>query len=393
MDKATEEWLNSYEGSTRITYKCLWQYFLEFTSLTGDQILESRRNDKEWSWEKRVMEFKNWMLKRKSENTAKTAAATVRAFFSFHRVPLQFRRRESTRLTSAKRKTEDYRFSLEDLKRMCDVASLEEKYIVLAGKSFGLRAGDFTRLSIGDLKPYLDREVPISIGEYATEKEDVSAFPFIDRDALPIVKLMIAKLERENGNAGTRMLHFKRNITITRTLKRVAERAGIDTGTKNVRFHCLRKFLIDRLSSVMSESKWKQIVGKKIHEAAYVSADSLGQDYQRAMAQTCFTTEGTSVETQKRMAYEMLKAAGLNPDALLRREKAKRPMTSEDEAKFLTEKMGKVIGKRKTEPETETNGGQVDCQRIVSEQELEEYLNDCWHVAAVLPSGKVVVER
>jgi hypothetical protein len=42
---------------------------------------------------------------------------------------------------------------------------------------------------------------------------------------------------------------------------------------KRVRFHCLRKFLIDRLSAYASESQWKQIVGKAIGEGAHVSQE------------------------------------------------------------------------------------------------------------------------
>lgn len=50
--------------------------------------------------------------------------------------------------------------------------------------------------------------------------------------------------------------------------------------------------------------------------------------------------------------------------------------------------------KAKKQAETETNGnGPADCQKIVAESELETYLNDGWHVAAVLPSGKIVIER
>ena len=54
----------------------------------------------------------------------------------------------------------------------------------------------------------------------------------------------------------------------------------------------------------------------------------------------------------------------------------------------MREKAKKPPVKRKTE----TNGAGVDCQKIVGEQELEAYLNDGWHVAAVLPSGKIVIE-
>jgi len=46
------------------------------------------------------------------------------------------------------------------------VGDLREKYILLLGKSFGLRVGDFTALTYGTFRSInLDQEPPISIGE------------------------------------------------------------------------------------------------------------------------------------------------------------------------------------------------------------------------------------
>jgi integrase len=387
-DKATREWLSSQKKSTKATYKTCWKYFLQFTGMTGDQILESKRNDQNYTWEKRVLEFKRWIIeeKGKSEKTGTTSAAAVRAFFSFHRKALEFRPIESRHLEEAKPKYEDYRFSRDDLKKMASVGDLIEQYVVVVGKSFGMRAGDFLKLTRGDLEAYIDRPTPIFIGEYDTQKEGVKAFPFIDRDAKPIVKLMLEKMDREGRkNPDDRMLDYSSTIELTRVLRRVAEQAGIKHGNKRIRFHCLRKFLSDHLSSFMSESKWKQVVGKAISEGAYISPDTLRKDYTRAMIETCFTAERPSVEAQKQLAYNVLKTLGLNPEKLLR-EKAKdwkRPMTTEEEAKFLTEKMAEIIGKRKTEP----------VQKVVSEDELPNHLSHGWRVAAVLNNGKVVVER
>jgi len=151
-DKATHEWLNSQKKSSRHTYQSQWKNFVEFTGMTGDQILADRKADKDYAWEKKAIEFRQWLIEEKklSEHTAKTAGGAVRSFFAFHRVKLEFRRTEAKRLTEAKRKYEDYRFSREDLKKMADVADLTEKYVVVVGKSFGLRAGDFLKLTRGE---------------------------------------------------------------------------------------------------------------------------------------------------------------------------------------------------------------------------------------------------
>jgi len=395
-DKATHEWLNSVKKS-RSTYLTLWQYFLDFTGLTGDQILESRKTDKDYTWEKKVLEFKQWVIdvKGKSEKSAVTASAVVRGFFSYHRSPLKFRRSESAKLTKAKRKTEDYRFSREDLKKMADVADLTEKYVIVAGKSFGLRAGDFLALTRGDLEPYINRDVPICIGPYATQKESVKAFPFVDSDAQPVIKLMLEKMSREGRtDPNERVLTYKDNIQLSRVMKRVAERAGVKHGNKKVRFHCLRKFLTDRLSSYMSESKWKQIVGKTISEAAYISPDSLREDYKRAMVETTFAKAVAEEDIELLAEKKALMAIA---ELMRIPDQRRKQIFRSIRAAKTPEELARVKDALKEEQQnqTATNGGcqNGNCQRIVSEEELPSLLAQGWRVSAVLPSGRVVVSK
>lgn len=428
-DKATREWLDSQKKRTRSTYKTAWKYFLEYAGMTGDQILADRKNDKDFKWEKKTLEFKRWMIKQKqqSENSARTATTTVRAFFGFYRTPLVFRKTEKAKLREARRKQEDYRFSREDLKKMVDVADLTGKYIVAAGKSFGLRAGDFLALKHGDLEPYIDREPPISIGEYMTRKETVPSYPFIDSDAKPIIKMMIEQMNREGRTQpNKRMLKYADSIQLSRVLQRLADKAGVKYGNKNVRFHCLRKFLIDHLSSHMSTEKWKQIVGKKITEGAYVSPDSLREDYQRAMKETTLEKPSIANAGDLRIQMELDRLRGVGcPEPLVKYleskwlgkepEKAIRQISLEARAiQRIIDREGyspkdvvmiskeaineeiEQIKRERSRPKTATDGGCTNgqhCQRIVVEEELPVMLAEGWRVAAVLPSGKIVISN
>jgi len=399
-DEATNEWLGSMKKTSRNTYRSQWKRFLDYTGKTGDQILAERKIDKSYEWEKKVIEFRRWLIEKKglSQNTATTAGGAVRGFFAFHRVGLKFRRQESKGLSESRRKTEDYKFSRDDLKKMADVADLEEKYVVVAGKSFGLRAGDFLALTRGDLEPYIDREVPISIGEYGTRKESVKANPFIDSDAKHVIKMMLKNMDRQGRtDPSERMLTHKHTIQLSRVLKRIADRAGIESGNKIVRFHNLRKFLIDRLSSVMSESKWKQIVGKAISEGAYVSSDSLREDYRRAMEETCFTKTVSEQEMEllakKQAAIMLLKLQGTTEEEMKKIFRSRKVKALADEVKVLEEKLEEVKNSQEQQRNVANNNcsNGHNCQRIVSEEKLAPLLSSGWHVAAVLPSGKIVV--
>lgn len=400
-DPIANEWLDAQKPSTKTNYKGIWHKFSEeFVKMSGQEILASRREDKDAFWEKKVLAFKTYLQDQGlASYTTTTAVMAIRGFFSFYRLSLIYRKTESKRLKERTRKTEDYRFSLDDLKKLYDIADLQEKYAITLGKSFGLRAGDFLRVTRGDLEPHIESEVPISIGEYKTEKESVSAFPFIDSDAKPIVKLILEKMAREGHTGNTeRILSYQDAIQLTRVLKRCVQKAGINTGGKQVRFHCLRKFLIDRLSSFMSDSKWKQIVGKTISEGAYVSPDSLRADYSRAMTETCFTTQAGSQDMEKiakKQALLMLaKSMGMteeNVAGLFKRfSRIKAKPTIDDEIAELE----KAIQEKHKGTETQGNCQDgLHCQKAVSETELAILLGQGWHASIVLPSGKIVVER
>lgn len=378
-DDKVNEWLNSQKKTTRATYRAYWRRFTEFAGLTGSETLASRAGDKNFAWERKVIEFKNWMIEKGfAPYTATAATMAIRSFFEYHRCHLEFRPQESTKIAKRARITEDYRFSLDDLAKMDAVSDLTEKYVVRAGKSFGLRAGDFLRLSRGDLEPYIEKgEPPISIGGYRTQKESITAYPFIDSDALPIIKLQLEQMTRIGVTKATDpMLPYGYEVQLSRILRRVAERAGINPGNAQIRFHCLRKFLIDRLSSHMSDSKWKLIVGKSVSESAYVSPDSLREDYARAMPEMTFAK---AVELEKRVKdLEKFKAT-LTPEQL-------------EESKRLGILKRKTVS-RPEESEDCADGKHCETQRVVTEAELPKFLAEGWQVVTALASGSVVIQH
>jgi hypothetical protein len=359
-------------------------HFLEFAKLSGDQILADRKTDKDFKWEKQVLAVKTWLVETKgqADNTAKAVTTAARSFFAFHRLGLEFRKPEKARLKEAHAKSEDYRFSVGDLQKMFNVANLVEKYVLTVGKSFGLRAGDFMKLTKGDLEAYIDREPPISIGAYSTQKEGVKAYPFIDVDAQPIIKLMLDKMTREGRTKPSeRMLTYTHKMQLSRVLKRLVQKAGLNVGNKNVKFHCLRKFLIDHLSSYMSESKWKQLVGKSISEAAYVSPEGLRQDYARATPETCFTAPNLDDMRKRQEVSEAITSKLL----------AKEPLSDEDIGNI--KRYNIKLAQRKTLA-TRHNGGSIDCAfEQIAETQLLSYLQAGWQVVHRLSDGQIIVKR
>jgi len=85
-------------------------------------------------------------------------------------------------------------------------------------------------------------------------------------------------------------------------LQSLARKAGLEPHGRRIRFHCLRKYLIDHLSATANESQWKQIVGKQIAESAYVSQDQLRGIYSRAMPSLLIN--GNGAKTRKLIELE-----------------------------------------------------------------------------------------
>ncbi len=205
------------------------------------------------------------------------------------------------------------------------------------------------------MEPNLEKEPPISIGPYRTQKESVSAFPFIDSDAKPVVKLMLEKMTREGRtNPKDKILLYADEIQLTRVLKRCVDKAGINSGGRQVRFHCLRKFLADHLSSIMSESKWKLILGKTVSESAYISPDDLAKDYARAMTETTFGSMDDRARQAAKAEFDKLFS----------------PEQKEFIQKHGTMRFSKV---KKEKPKPDCTDGK-HCQEVANEAELSALL-------------------
>ncbi|MCJ7560080.1 hypothetical protein MUO79_05620 [Candidatus Bathyarchaeota archaeon] len=356
-DKATLEWLNSQTNAkTRENYAYAFPFFLKFMHKTGDELLEMRKADATYEVEKQALACKNWVTKQPyktnpnktySDAHAKAVVTSARSFFAYYRMDLKFRRQEAVKLANAMPVQEKYKFMLDDFRRMFAVADLAEKYVLCVGKSFMLRAEDFVVRTRGDLEPYVNQEAPVCITQsgITTMKEHVPAFPFMDVDALPIIKLKLEQMTREGHVKPTDRMFTLHKRELTRTLKRLCEKAGINTGNKTVKFHCLRAFGSDKLASYMSESKWKQVVGKKIHESAYVSADELRKDFIRAMPDLTINKREQTGDIAQMAKLEALKAIaqtmGINTTDVFKMRKAVSMPEQISALENLVEKQGK----------------------------------------------------
>ena len=311
-DPVIDEFLSQQKKGTALTYKTNLKMYMEYKKITGQQLLDEKRSDKDYYVEKDVLAFRRWMTEKNNCSTyyAVATVGAVRGFYSYYRIPLVFRKHEGKKLTERIRVTQDYLFDREDLTKMSLAGGLKERYVLLLGKSLGLRAGDFVKLTFGQFRCLkLDNDPPLAFGEIGTGKEKIKAYPFLDADAIPVVK---AWLESHKDAKDTERMIDDTEDNLTVNLQTLCEKAGMEIQDgaihkKRVRFHCLRKFLIDRLSAYASESQWKQIVGKAISEGAYVSQEQLRGVFARAMKDIVINGNGIKVKKLVELDFWILK--------------------------------------------------------------------------------------
>jgi integrase len=302
-------WIKSYSNKgTRAVLKLGYNAFIKFLEQKTSQkwndekLIRERTEDldkRSYVFEQNLIEFYNWLRdqdityekfrtkqrQKISDSTRKAYLKGIRSFFAFHRLDFKLTNQQKLKLSKKPRPAiRYYDFSLDDITKMSKFANPKERYILLCGKDLGLRANDFVNLKQGLFSAHLkEKEEPYSLGETYTEKEGVTANPFLTNEGKMAVETWLKVLESKGlRNDSEPMLSIKK-AELSENLKRLAKKSGIETGNEKVRFHSLRKFLIDRLSSTTSESKWKQIVGKQVSERAYVSELQLREIYARVL--------------------------------------------------------------------------------------------------------------
>ena len=326
-DSVITPWLLSYGESTWRGYRVSIMAYLQFLNevwpehapwngqkIHDDRKASQREEDdvKRFKYEDVIIQYVNWLHKRKaqyrrpdvnpnltlSDNSIGTYCIAVRSFFAFMRMPLVLNRPQRHAIAkTGEIRNMPYRLGLADIVAMKKQANTKERYILLVGKSLGLRIGDFVSLRQGLFEGNLkDHEAPYSLGVIITEKRKQPAYPFLYYEAYQAYidwRQELQALNRWDGKdkfmlGGTRPGSHMTVQEVNGLLKKLALKGGLRLGNLRLSFHCFRKFLCDHLSTAVGDvNKWKQIVGKHITESAYISSDNLREAYAKVMQYTC----------------------------------------------------------------------------------------------------------
>jgi site-specific recombinase XerD len=284
ITEITKKWVKTFYPNASV--QTAWKYkdrmnrFFKFLDVTDAEFIEAyKRTEDRHEWAKRmglkVIAFYNDRVsKGYATNTVRAEVSTVRAFCRDNCTTLLIPRRKIAKAKAAKG---EHEFTREELSKMFYVADVRGKAILSTAISLGFSVKDFSQLK----RDFVESLVNNALREkrdfmpfdYERGKTGVQSRSHLTPEAINSLKAWFEYVDQyraekglpksewvwANGNSG----HLDPQ-TLNDIVKDLVTKANITT-TGNVRFHLLRKFLMNAIQDAGFDSwETKRVLGKEI---------------------------------------------------------------------------------------------------------------------------------
>lgn len=207
-----------------------------------------------------------------SQLTAKYASAVVQSFFAFHNVPLNMKKfkKKDARTQRPKVERKKHLFTLPELQKIFQVASLRDKCVIalgLAGQDESTVASLKTEQFNGKLGGTLE------LVELTRPKTNTDILMVLTPETQNLLKAYIQTIKPGWLFPGYNAKHFE-NGQPNKILKALCDKVAITDNGRRVSFHCLRLWFSARLRNKISDDVVDQLTGHQVRfGGAYVSDD------------------------------------------------------------------------------------------------------------------------
>lgn len=243
--------------------------FLSWMGKSGTEILEDHKkrafsedqHEKDF-YKRKISEFYS-KLKADglSQNSARTQSTGIVAFFSYYGFTMNLKRDFwQVQITAG-----DFVPTVEEYRRMFNVADVRGRVILSMGLDLAWRVGDFVSIKKAEI-PDLSREAPIPF-ERVTKKEGVLSKTFISSETVELLKAYLPTLKEaneylfQNGNGSN-----IQDQTVNDVLQSLARKASLKIPQgKRLRFHNFRKRFLSTCADLRIDPNIAKIlVGKAV---------------------------------------------------------------------------------------------------------------------------------
>jgi integrase len=404
--KAGEKWLlklrakHGEKPGTQKYYVRALKEFSEYVGMTPDEIIDAYKeglkenvNQAIEEWNEKLELFVPWIIDKFGIKRS-VAASWFSAIKSF------FNNNVAIKLTATKPEFHSKSYNpvtIDELRNnILPFADIYQTFEILFLKDSGISQDDALRFNVGDIE-----DLGNGFGYIKTfrEKEGVDYETFIGPNTTEAMRKCLdfrKRLGFEITNESPLFVKkHKPNERLTASLiqgslRRLSKKAGVIVSTHRLRKTFETFLAVGKVHPIILKYWMGHKVkrGKTDIEAKYIIPPKPDQLKVYMEAYQHIDIEAPQLSEDERRIRALI-------------DNARMLGVPEEQIEALLKERGKTWRKpselamrmRAYTGRTETNGGSTDCQRIVSEEELEGYLAKGWRVQAVLPSGKVVISN
>jgi len=384
--ESSRRWLNAIlaeRTGSRYTLKnytsALWK-FSEYTGMNPDELIQFAKRDRR-KLEDALREFiihiqQKYGLKRSS---LASYVASIRSFFKFNEINLRVKQPKSDAIPLSPH-------TLEEIRQILSVADVRERAIVLLLKDGGFSREDVVTLRYGDIRKEFESGKQFIHIRLLRQKENIAYDTFIGKNAVEALKAYFAwrknrgeKITDESPLIATRGGKPLSARGLSTLFLRLTKKSGIKTSP-----HRLRKTFESYLGLSAPSILVKYWLGHSLGvERSYFlpPIEKQREAYMKAYHELDISKKESEIEPAIQSVAITLRLQGYSESKIQKIIEILR--TGKYSVKQIPDIVKKVLAEKEAS----------DCQKIVSESELEEYLQKGWEIKAVLPSGRIVVSN
>ena len=391
--------------------------FCKFTKKTPDQLIAEAENISET-----LQNFVDNMIDQKlAPKTIRANYYNLQKFFSANKIKIEAK---SVELPPAKNVYEDRAIRKDEIKLLLKTGDFRQRVLVLLPAASGVRLGSLPYLKLEHLEKWEDPSTttPVALNIPSEAAKGYTAYTtFISPECYESIQdylnyrrkfgenitsetcLIRDTFEaKPNGAVNPKPLAYNGLKTlfhrmINRYLRKEKKRRHEFKTT-----HGFRKFFRTCLDNAgVPAGAAAALMG---HSAGLISIytrhtlEQLRSHYSKAVPDLTIEklVVESEIERRKQTIRDMARMLpDMTPEKRMLLENLLTQAKTDEQVERVFSKLSTALSKEKEK--TEQNGGtecdEKNCQKIVEEQELQEWLNKSWKVVSVLPSGKVVIEN